>query len=226
MKQIFITGASRGIGLAIAKKFHAQGFRVIICSRSEEKLSEAKKLIPGLITYQCDIGDKDAVISLAKKINTKHGKLDVLVNNGGVFEMDTLHDGPSDTYEKLIRTNLDSAYYFTRELIPPMKSSKEGTIINICSIAGLSAYGGSYTVSKFAMNGWSKQLREELKEFGIRVVTFYPGAVFTDSWAGADIPEERMMPAEDIAELAWVSYAVSDRTVVEEIVCRPQLGDM
>ena len=96
------------------------------------------------------------------------------------------------------------------------------------SIAGLIAYpnGGAYNVTKHALTGYSKTLREELKTFGVRVSTIYPGATLTDSWAEADLPEERLMRPEDIAKSIFDIYGLSDRTVVEDIVLRPQLGDI
>jgi hypothetical protein len=96
------------------------------------------------------------------------------------------------------------------------------------SIAGLMAYpnGGAYNVSKHALTGYSKTLRDELKEFNIRVTTIYPGATLTDSWSGVDLPESRFMPPNDIAQSIWDVYQLSDRTVVEDIVLRPQLGDI
>jgi len=86
--------------------------------------------------------------------------------------------------------------------------------------------GGSYCISKFALLGFSKVLRNELKEFGIKVTSVLPGATLTSSWDGVEIPEERFMPAEDIGDSIWDIYKLSDRTVVEEVVLRPQLGDL
>lgn len=99
---------------------------------------------------------------------------------------------------------------------------------SICSIASITAYsaGGGYSTSKFAMYGFSKSLREEMKPKGIRVVALLPGATFTDSWSSAGIPAERFIPASDIAELVWTAVNLSPRTVVEDIVVRPQLGDI
>ncbi|MEL7342484.1 MAG: SDR family NAD(P)-dependent oxidoreductase, partial [Bacteroidota bacterium] len=88
------------------------------------------------------------------------------------------------------------------------------------------ANGGSYSISKFAMLGFSKNLREELKPHGIRVMSVMPGATFTASWEGVDVPEERLMPAEDVASMVWAMYNTSYRTVVEEIIIRPMLGDL
>ena len=109
-----------------------------------------------------------------------------------------------------------------------MKSVKKGYIFNMCSIASLTAYanGGSYSISKFALYGMTKVLREELKKDNIKVTAVLPGATFTSSWAGVDLPEERFIKSEDVADLIWATYSLSDRTVVEDLLIRPQLGDL
>jgi hypothetical protein len=98
----------------------------------------------------------------------------------------------------------------------------------MCSIASTKAYanGGSYAVTKFALLGLSKCLREELKEFGIRVTAVMPGATKTQSWDGVKLPDERFMKTEDVADMIFASYSISARSVVEEIIIRPQLGDI
>lgn len=227
-KTIFISGASRGIGLAIARKFYSEGFLTIICSRNSKNLEAAKKEMPGLVTFVCDISKKAAVKKLAGKIAAKYGALDVLVNNGGIFLSGELMKENEQVFEKSMATNVDSAYYFSRGLVPQMMKKKRGTIFNMCSVASLKAYpnGGSYSISKFALLGFSKMMREEMKPYNIRVVSVMPGAVFTDSWAGSGIPGARMIPTEDIASLVWNAYSLNERTVVEDIVVRPALGDI
>jgi short-subunit dehydrogenase len=128
----------------------------------------------------------------------------------------------------MINANLYSAYNTTRGIVPGMKKKRSGHIFNICSIASIKAYdnGGSYAISKFAMLGFSKCLREELKEFGIRVTAVLPGATRTASWAASDLPDERFMRIEDIAETIYAAYTLSGRSVVEEVIIRPQLGDI
>ena len=98
----------------------------------------------------------------------------------------------------------------------------------MCSIASIKAYpnGASYAMTKFALLGFSKVLREELKQHGIRVTAVMPGATLTDSWAGVDLPKDRFMTAEDVADIVYGTYALSPRSVVEEIIIRPQLGDI
>jgi NADP-dependent 3-hydroxy acid dehydrogenase YdfG len=130
--------------------------------------------------------------------------------------------------EMMIETNLYSAYYLTRSIVPMMQTAKDGHVFNICSIASFMAYtnGGSYSISKFAMLGMSKVLREEMKPHGVRVTSVMPGATWSNSWAGFDGPEDRLMKPEDIAETILAVSKLSKQSVVEEIVIRPQLGDL
>jgi short-subunit dehydrogenase len=128
----------------------------------------------------------------------------------------------------MISVNLYSAYHFTRTLLPVMMKAKQGHIFNMCSIASLNAYanGGSYSISKFALLGFSKNLREEMKPFGIKVTAVCPGATMSNSWDGVDIDPERIMEAKDIAEMIFAASKLSPMAVVEDIILRPQLGDL
>jgi NADP-dependent 3-hydroxy acid dehydrogenase YdfG len=225
---ILISGGSKGIGRAIATHFHREHFDVIICARSPQALEEAREALPGLHTYVCDMADKAAIKSLAAEINERFGALDVLVNNAGTYLPGAIHSEDDSVYETLMATNMGSAYYLTKGLLPGMMQRRSGTIFNIASVAGIKAYdnGGSYSISKFAMVGFSRNLREEMKPYNIRVVTVLPGAVKTASWDGVDIDENRLMPPSDIAALVWNAWSLSDRTVVEDIIVRPALGDL
>jgi short-subunit dehydrogenase len=109
-----------------------------------------------------------------------------------------------------------------------MQQNKSGHVFNMCSIASIEAYpnGGSYAISKFALLGFTKVLREEMKPFGIRVTAVMPGATKTASWEGTDLPDARFMKTEDVAEVIFNAYSISDRSVVEEVIIRPQLGDI
>ena len=128
----------------------------------------------------------------------------------------------------MINTNLYSAYHLTRAILPGMLKQKKGHIFNICSTASIYAYpnGGSYSISKFAMYGMTKVLREELKDKAIRVTAILPGATWSDSWKGVDLPEDRLMDAGDIAKTIWSAYTLSDNAVIEELVIRPVEGDL
>jgi short-subunit dehydrogenase len=145
-----------------------------------------------------------------------------------VFLPGSIYNEEPGTLEKMINTNLYSAYDVTRGLIGDMIAQKRGHIFNICSIASIKAYpnGGSYAISKHALYGFSKCLREELKDKGLRVTSVMPGATLTDSWAGVDLPEERFSKSEDVAEIIWAAYHLSPLSVLEDIILRPQLGDI
>jgi short-subunit dehydrogenase len=109
-----------------------------------------------------------------------------------------------------------------------MMEKKAGHIFNICSIASLHAYknGGAYSISKFAMDGFSRNLREEMKEYGIKVTAVYPGAVLTDSWGDYDNSNHRIMEAADVAKMIYAASQLSAGACVEQIILRPQLGDL
>jgi len=109
-----------------------------------------------------------------------------------------------------------------------MMKAKSGHIFNMCSIASLAAYsnGGSYSISKFALLGFSKNLREELKSYNIKVTAVLPGAVYTDSWSGTGVSPERIMEADDVASMVHAATLLSPQACVEDIIMRPQLGDV
>lgn len=235
-KNIVITGATKGLGLAIAQKFAGAGFDVALCARSEKDLQALNHTLKGLnpgnnqkiLTLQCDISNKASLKGFADQVLHEFGTVDILVNNGGIFMPGQLYKEEDGLLEKLIETNVYSAYHLSRWLLPGMIERKQGHIFNMCSVASIKAYpnGGSYSISKFALLGLSKALREELKEFNIKVTSLLPGATLTDSWKGTELPESRFMKPEDVANLLWDIYNLSENTVVEEVVLRPVLGDI
>ena len=234
MSTIVISGASKGIGRAIAIAFAKKGHNIIACARNENNLialkNELLAINPSIACHYfvADLSQKNEVKSFVSFILSNTNVIDVLVNNAGVFLLGNICDEEDENLETMINTNLYSAYYLTKGLLPSMISQKKGHIFNISSIAGVNAYknGSSYSISKFAMQGFTKSLRNEMKDFGIRVTGVLPGATLTDSWAGVDLPEERFIDPNDVAQTIVDIYDLSDRTVVEEIVLRPQLGDI
>lgn len=231
---ILITGGTKGIGLAIAHAFAKEGFDIAVCSRTVSDLVNMKKifseLYPGIrfIIKKNDLSKKQEVLELAASIKQQWNQLDVLVNNAGLFTIGKVHEEPEGALESQIETNLYSAYHLTRALLPMMVQRQKGHIFNMCSIASFMSYpnGGAYTISKFAMLGFSKALREEMKTEGIRVTSVMPGATWSDSWKGADFPDDRLMAPEDVAIAVMSAWKMSTATVVEEIILRPQLGDL
>lgn len=233
-KTAVVTAGSRGIGRAVVLKLAIEGFDVITCSRSKAKLEAlhedvTAKAGPGkLYTIPADLSESEGVQGFLSFVNDLSINIDVLVNNAGAFVPGKVSNEPEGALESMIDINLYSAYRVTRGILPGMIKRKSGHVFNMCSVASITPYmhGGSYSIAKFALQGFSKVLREEMKEHGIRVTSVIPGAALSDSWKGVDLPEERFMPVEDIASSIYHIYSLSSRTVVEEIVMRPQLGDI
>ncbi|MCL6261520.1 SDR family oxidoreductase [Aquiflexum sp. TKW24L] len=232
-KSILVTGGTKGIGRAIIERFGAEGFDVFTCARHigdlEELKADFKIKFPNqnIHIFPADLSKKEEVQSFSAFVK-EHEIPDVIINNTGVFYPGSIHSESEGNFETMMHTNLFSAYYLTRAFTAEMIAKKSGHIFSIGSIAGLTAYanGGSYAISKWAMLGFTKCLREELKNYNIKVTSVLPGATFTASWEGVDIPEERFMKATDVAESVWGAYNLSPYSVVEEIVIRPQLGDL
>ena len=231
---IVITGATKGIGLAIAKIFAQNGHTLLLCSRNEVALDAVAKELEiinsttKVHTKIVDVSNETACKQFAQWCVTTVPHIDILVNNAGQFLPGSIYNEADSMLEQMIQTNLYSAYYITRGILPTMMAKKVGHIFNICSIASTQAYsnGGSYSISKFALLGFSKNLREELKPFGIKVCAILPGAVYTNSWAGSGVAVSRIMEADDIAKMVLAITQLSLQAVVEDIVLRPLLGDL
>ncbi len=232
-KLAVITGGTKGIGRALVLQFAKNDFDLVVCARNEADLKALKEEVEDTMEVSVfikptDVADKAQMQEFISFVKSQNRDVDVLINNAGVFVPGQVHDEEEGMLEKMIDTNLYSAYRLTRGVVDGMIDQKKGHIFNICSTASFMAYvnGGSYCISKFALLGMSKVLREELKEHNIRVTSVMPGATFTASWEGVEVPEERFMKAEDVAEAIWQAYVLSKRTVMEELVLRPQLGDL
>jgi short-subunit dehydrogenase len=232
-RSILVTGGTKGIGRAIINRFGEEGFDVYTCARNAGDLSalekDFKEKFPNqkIFVQKADLSLRDDVLKFSEEVKNQVIP-DVLINNTGVFLPGSIHSEPEGNFELMMQTNLFSAYYLTRAFTSEMIERRSGYIFSIGSIAGLTAYdnGGSYAISKWAMLGFTKCLRQELKEFNIKVTSVLPGATFTASWEGVDLPIERFMKVEDIAASVWGAYNLSPSSVVEEIVIRPQLGDL
>lgn len=230
---VIITGASRGIGFAIAEIFAQNGHNLLLTSLSDVKLYKAMETLQTkysnieIAAKAFDLSSKDNAIAFAEWCLKKTGP-DVLVNNTGIFQPGNVLDEPDGSLESQVAVNLYSAYYITRKIAPYMMRQKNGHIFNISSVAALKAYpgGGSYSISKYALLGFSKNLRHELMPHGVKVTAVLPGAVMTDSWSDFDNSENRIMQPGDIAQMVYAASQLSAAACVEEIVVRPQLGDL
>jgi len=233
-KVAVITGGTKGIGRAIINKFAASRFDIITCSRNSADLEELKIEVETrhqgvqVLTRQSDLSLKAEVNDFVKFIISKRSHIEVLVNNTGVFLPGEISKEPDGQLETMVNTNLYSAYYLTRGILPLMMHDRHGHIFNMCSIASIMPYanGGSYSISKYAQLGMTKVLREEMKPHGIKVTAILPGATLTASWDGVDLPESRFIKSEDVADSVFAAYRLSRNSVIEEILIRPQEGDI
>ena len=230
---VIITGASKGLGKAMAEKFAEAGNNLFVCSRNEVQLYKMMEEV--LTKYpQCTIKAKPVDISKKKEVEAfgnwclQFGVPDILINNAGQFIPGSVYNEEEGALEKMIEMNLYGAYYLTRLLLPKMMDAKSGHIFNMCSVASIKSYanGGAYSISKFALLGFNKNLREEMKPYNIKVTAVIPGAAYTESWASSGIEEKRFMQAKDIAEIVYAASQLSPQACVEEILLRPQLGDI
>lgn len=229
-----ITGASKGIGKAIAEKLAQEGFNIAICSRNLEQLEktagEIRRQNPGVqvLAIPADMGKPADVLDFAARVKAAFPVTDILVNNAGLFVPGSVLEQEDGLLENLMQLNLYSAYHLTRQLLPGMKAQRKGHIFNLCSVASYKAYpnGGAYSITKFALLGFSRNLREELKPHNVKVTTLSPGPTLTASWDGFEGPPDRMMEPADVANLLWAAYTLSAQAVVEEVLMRPMLGDI
>ncbi|MCB0582201.1 MAG: SDR family oxidoreductase [Phaeodactylibacter sp.] len=225
-----ITGATKGIGYAIAQAFAAGGFDLAVTARSAEDLRAMRRSFASyfpdseVLALPANLGHKDEAKNFAREVLGHFSTVDVLVNNAGLFLADDITEEEDYVLEQMMTVNLFGPYYLTKALLPAMKERHQGHIFNICSTASREAEPdkGAYGVTKFALLGFTKALRLELQGHGVRVTAVLPGATWSSSWEGTGVPEESLMRAEDVALAVWNAWSMSRNTVVEEILMRPQ----
>ena len=194
----FITGASRGVGAAVARAFHGDGMKVALASRSGDDLGVGLGL-------RCDVRDPDAVAAAVSATIDEFGRLDVVVANAGVGAYGPFLEMHPDDVEAMIDINLKGTLYTARFTLPHLIESK-GDFVSLASVAGLRAFPGEavYNASKFGMLGFTRALDHELRELGVRVTNVAPGGIATDFAMGSGrTPDsvEGMMSAEDVADV-------------------------
>jgi NAD(P)-dependent dehydrogenase (short-subunit alcohol dehydrogenase family) len=228
-----VTGASQGIGRAIATAFvERDGARVALAARSRAKLDTTAAACEErggeALVVPTDVTDDEAVADLADTVTERWGPPDVLVNNAGMFTYTPLDDLTLEGFREQIDVNLTGSFAVTQAFLPAMRERGSGHLFYMGSVASVQAYPGNagYCAAKHGVRGLARVVREETKDEGLRVTTVIPGATYTPTWDGVDLPEERFMPPEDVAQSVVDAYHLSDRTVLEELVLRPQEGDV
>jgi short-subunit dehydrogenase len=229
-----ITGATKGIGRALAETFAEKGGNLALTARTAADLenlqNEFARRFPNsqVLIFPADLSQKNEGLAFANFVKNHWKQVHVLINNTGIFAQAPLLDEPDGLLEKMFQLNLAAAYHLTRAVLPMMLPQQSGHIFNICSVASRQAFPNStaYTISKFALLGFTQSLRVELKDKGIKVTAVLPGATLTNSWTGVNIDPQRLIAPAEVAKAVWSAWEMSPGAVVEEIVIRPQLGDL
>ena len=223
-----VTGASRGMGAAIARRLATMGAAVVATARNPEALSKTAQSIREnggqCEAVPCDITNLAQVEALGRAVEKKYGRLDILVNNAGVGSFDRpLHELPPDDWERILNTNLRGPYYLIRTFAPLMIGRKAGHIVNISSLAGKNPLpkGAAYAASKWGLNGLSASVAEELRAHNIRVSVISPGSTATEFGDHSSKNENKMLTAEDIAHVVAMLVTQTPQSFVSEVSIRP-----
>ena len=222
-----ITGASRGIGAAIARELARRGHRLALLSRDREKLREVVQEVagesPAVETFSCDLQDPQQVEKTFEAILPWAGQIDVLVNNAGLGIFAPLHELSDTDWDSQLNTNLRGVFYCSRAVIPAMIAQQSGTIINISSLAGKNAFAGgsAYCASKWGLQGLTYCMAEELRQHNIRVSIICPGSVHTEFSPHKGKDPAKMLQPEDVAKTVGWLLEQSPQSFVSEISLRP-----
>ncbi|WP_412060698.1 SDR family oxidoreductase [Rubrivirga sp. IMCC45206] len=232
MPLVLVTGASRGIGAAVARAFAEKGWQVALVARDAGALAEvAAQCASGrgeARTFVCDVTDDAAVEAMAEAVRGWAGTPDVVVNNAGLFRPCGILETTPEAFREQLEVNTVSAFLVTRAFLAGMLARASGRVLMMGSVASIRGYpgGAAYGAAKHGLLGLARALRAEVVGTGVSVTTLLPGATRTGSWDGTDLPDARFIPPEDIARVAVEVATLSGRTVVEEVLIRPDAGDI
>ena len=229
-KVALVTGASKGIGEAIALKLAKENFDVIIYGRNLSRLESLKEKLTDIgsnsLAFSGDVADQKFVNDSVKEILSKYQKIDALINNAGIAHFESFVESTLEQFKEQIDTNIIGVYNFCKAVIDSMIENKNGTIINISSLAGKVGFshGTMYSATKHAVMGFSRSLMQEVRKYDVRVVSICPGSVITDMIMDSPIhPEEKqeLLQPQDIAEIVYTTLNLPTRALVSEIEIRP-----
>jgi NAD(P)-dependent dehydrogenase (short-subunit alcohol dehydrogenase family) len=223
-----VTGGTRGIGRGIAIALLELGARVVITGRDEHKAAAAAKdfsTAAGVCEgIECDVTSLASVAELGRLVREKYGRLDILVNNAGVGGPGSLlHELSPEAWDEIFSTNIRGVFYMMRELVPLMMATGGGHIVNISSLAGKNPLpkGAAYSASKWALNGLSYSVAEELRSHNIRVSVVCPGSVDTEFSPHSGKDPGKMLQPEDVAHVVTMLVTQRQQAFVSEVLLRP-----
>lgn len=230
MRNALITGASRGIGLAISKELDKHGWNLFLVAKDPHRLEEAAKDFSRVIgKLAVDLGEGEiAAQSVSKALEQQTGKLDLLVLNAGIFIEESLAHVSADGYTRNMAVNLDANIFLVKHLLSYLREGFRPRVIIIGSTAAYEAYPlvPTYGIAKWALRGFAVNLRHELMQDRIGVTLLSPGGTLTDMWAGEELEPNRLLEPRDIGLIVATIAELSEQAVVEEVVIRSMLGDI
>ena len=228
-----ITGATRGIGLAIARALAAEGCNLIVTARDDKALTKLSRELAAtkikILAHPCDVRDPHSVDALFRAARREFRRLDILINNAGIAHANLpVEKLPFPVWKDVLETNLDGMLLVTQAALAVMK--RGGTIVNNLSIAATRVFAGSaaYNASKHAALGLTNTLREELRPKGIRVIALLPGATDTDIWTTLwpQAPRRKMMKPETVAQAVVQAILLPANATVESLEILPTVGTL
>jgi NAD(P)-dependent dehydrogenase (short-subunit alcohol dehydrogenase family) len=224
-----VTGASRGIGLAIAQALARTGAEVVLVARNRKALESARKKLGGKASVVfADVGKPTDVDRVFKQVKRRHGRLDILVNCAGIFTYKPFTETTLEDWQRNLATNLTSLFLTAKAALPLWQGSRHAHLVNILSSSSRYAFPScsAYTAAKFGALGLTRVLRKELRPQGIRVTAILPGLTDTEMLNEFDfeVPRERVMQPEDVAAAVISALQQPERTSVEEIYLMPSAG--
>lgn len=222
-----VTGGSRGIGLAIARRLGVLGARLALCSRAADHLRAAAKDLAGsgvdCFSVVADVTRAVEVSALVERIGVQLGSIDILVNCAGVGIFGPFHERSEEEWNTVLNTNLKSVFLVSRAVAPEMIRRRRGHIVNISSLAGKNAFpnGGLYCASKWGLMGLSNCMAEELRVHGIRVSAVSPGSVATDFSPHIGRDTDKLLHPDDVAHAVAMILTEGPRSFISEVLLRP-----
>ena len=229
-KVVLVTGGGSGVGAATARLCAAEGAKVAIAGRDEAKLRAAVADLPGVFAKGCDVTDPAAVADLVAAVTAALGPVDILVNNAGTnLKARKMRELTIDDWNKLVRTNLDGAFYCIKAVLPSMIARQDGVIVNVNSISGKRPYplaGAGYAAGKFGLHALAGCLANEELESGIRVSSIYPGEIDTPILEARPTPvskeqREKILKPEDVAAAILFVVTLPKHVSVPELIIKP-----
>ena len=226
-KVALVTGASRGIGFAVARGLAGLGAKVALCARDPERLEKAAAQLKGVgaavVAIPTDVRNANEISPLVRKAEQTLGAIDILVNNAGIGSFAPVQEASEADWNAILDTNLKAVFLLTKAVAPGMIQRRSGHIINIGSLSGRSAFAGGaiYCASKWGLLGFTQCAAEDLRQYGIRVSAVMPGSVATDFSPHAGKDTSKMLQPEDVAHAVEAIVTQAPQSFISEVLIRP-----